>query len=37
MAAINTTTIRDTISYYQGVNPARNTVTSNPETVSRRL
>jgi len=37
MAAINTTTVRDIVSYRQGVNPARNTVVSNTETTSRRL
>lgn len=37
MAAINTTTIRDIVSYQQGVNPSRNMITSNTETTSRRL
>merc|ERR1712045_642038 len=32
MAAINTTTIRDIVSYYWGVNPERNSVLSNTET-----
>ena len=37
MKSMNTSTIRDIVSYYQGVNPERNTVTSNTETTSRRL
>jgi len=39
MVSVNTTTIRDIVSYYQGVNPARNVMSDPAETstTTRRL
>jgi len=39
MASVNATTIRDVVSYYQGVNPARNVMGTPNETsnTTRRL